>query len=88
MAVNVKVTSQDVWEVIAAKLGWNNFPGNGNEPGRSGPHIASHISNIYKEYLAEFEASYMRIYLNNRHGMLNQQHQVSYTNFSKRCLRI
>ena len=72
-----------MWEVIAAKLGWNTFPGNGNEIGRSSPSIANQISNVYNEYLAGVEAAYIQVYLRSRRNAMSQQQQVIFMDISE-----
>ncbi|KAJ3734138.1 hypothetical protein DFJ43DRAFT_145112 [Lentinula guzmanii] len=57
------VTHKELWLVIAERLGIINFPG---EPPRSGPVAAMHVENVYKEYLAAFDAYYMASIMNSR----------------------
>ncbi|KAJ3997871.1 hypothetical protein F5050DRAFT_1893985 [Lentinula boryana] len=52
------VTRKELWLVIAERLGIINFPG---EPPRSGSVAAMHVQNVYKEYLAAFDAFYMLV---------------------------
>ncbi|KAJ3788051.1 hypothetical protein GGU10DRAFT_347173 [Lentinula aff. detonsa] len=57
------VTHKELWLVIAERLGIINFPG---EPPRSGPVAAMHVQNVYKEYLAAFDAYYMASVMDSR----------------------
>ncbi|KAJ3983206.1 hypothetical protein F5890DRAFT_1414150 [Lentinula detonsa] len=54
------VTRKELWPVIAGRL---SFP---SEPPRSGPVAAMHVKNVYKEYLAAFDALYMANVMNSR----------------------
>ncbi|KAF9256562.1 hypothetical protein L218DRAFT_881447, partial [Marasmius fiardii PR-910] len=54
-----RVSKNDLWAVIAARLGIVLFPGFASEPPKSGPAAAYQVAHIYKEYLAEFDRSYV-----------------------------
>jgi len=43
------------WSVIAARLGYVQFPGTATEPAKSGLGVAQSIQHLYKEYIAPFE---------------------------------
>jgi hypothetical protein len=48
-----------LWSIIAARLGYVQFPGTTTEPAKSGPGVAQSIQHIYKEFIAPFEAWYI-----------------------------
>ncbi|TBU22240.1 hypothetical protein BD311DRAFT_676498 [Dichomitus squalens] len=68
------VISQEQWPVIAGRLGFVNFPGNGHEPARSGPAIAVHIEQVYKRCLQYFDSQYLcHLFHNRRLSTLEQK---------------
>ena len=50
-----QVEQKKLWDVIGARMGFVQISGTGTEPAKSGPDIARHLANIYKEYLFIFE---------------------------------
>ncbi|KAL0565482.1 hypothetical protein V5O48_016545 [Marasmius crinis-equi] len=60
------VQQRDLWAVIAARMGWVQFPGGPNDPAKSGPDAANQLAYVYKEYLADFDRVYMSSVLENR----------------------
>ncbi|KAI1797459.1 hypothetical protein LXA43DRAFT_416437 [Ganoderma leucocontextum] len=61
----------DQWPIIAARLGFVNFPGDGrNEPAKSGPGVAVHLERVYKQCLQEFDAQYLRQVFHHRKMMV------------------
>ena len=70
-----QVDQKDLWPVIGAKLGFDQFPGNGNEPGKAGPALAAHLEHIYKEFLLDFDTQYLRQLFHHRRQLLPAQYQ-------------
>lgn len=54
------MTRNERWPVIAAKIGFVQFPATDTEPAKSGPGIAAQIAHVYKEYLLTFDSVYIR----------------------------
>ena len=50
-----KVSQNELWPVVAAKLGFTQFQGSDIEPARSGPAGAQHFRNIYQRFLEGFD---------------------------------
>lgn len=50
----------DAWEVIGGRLDFVQFPGNQDEPPKSGPGVAQKLKHVYQEYLLLFDQTYLR----------------------------
>lgn len=70
-----QVSQRDLWPAIGAKMGWVHFPGNESEPSRAGPALALHLEQIYKEFLHDFDAAYIRQLMIHRRQTYIQQAQ-------------
>jgi len=64
----LQVTQRDLWEVIAGRLGFVQFPG---DPPTSAPGIAQQVQHTYYERLRQFESAYIMTMVNR--GASNQQ---------------
>ncbi len=53
------VSHRDLWSVIAGRVGFVQFPGNGVDPPKSGPATAHQIDQIYKEFILPFDNAYI-----------------------------
>ncbi|EPS93290.1 hypothetical protein FOMPIDRAFT_1136478, partial [Fomitopsis schrenkii] len=49
------VSQNELWPVIAAKLGFVQIPGSDTGPAKSGPIVAQHVREIYLRFLHEFD---------------------------------
>ncbi|KAI0073671.1 hypothetical protein K474DRAFT_1649179 [Panus rudis PR-1116 ss-1] len=68
-AALVRRANEDPWSIIAANLGFVNFPANGTEPARSGPGAATRVHQVYCMYLRGFDYAYLM----HKHGKSIQQ---------------
>ncbi|KAI0072959.1 hypothetical protein K474DRAFT_1723895 [Panus rudis PR-1116 ss-1] len=67
-AALVRRANEDPWSIIAANLGFVNFPANGTEPARSGPDPATRVHHVYCMYLRGFDYAYLM----HKHGRIRQ----------------
>ena len=55
----MQVSQNELWPVVAAKLGFIQFPGSEAEPAKSGPAVAQHIQNVYQRFLHGFDNMFL-----------------------------
>ncbi|KAF8876731.1 hypothetical protein BD779DRAFT_1559591 [Infundibulicybe gibba] len=67
-----KVQQAGLWDVIAGRLGFVQFPGSGTQPPKSGPGVAQSLANIYTDYLVVFERMYVENVIVSGRKMLGQ----------------
>jgi hypothetical protein len=72
-----KISQNDAWPIIGARLGFVQFPGTDANPAKSGPAIAQQLAHIYRQYLHQFDSIYMHSVLDSRRKMMQQQQSHS-----------
>lgn len=55
-----QVSQNDLWPVIAAKIGFVQIAGSDTEPAKSGPVVAQHIRNVYRQFLVGFDNMFLQ----------------------------